>query len=200
MNDTRQTGADALREYLARLPSGPIDNPGNLVPLLAESWPLFTGSDAEAMAPRKLARMERVRWDPPVLEFVVERHGGTARGSSRAALQRWSVDLERTTASCATVGGRQLRPMQPALKVEPIADELVRLVIDGRQDPRLRWWPDGTVRVCVAKILPTGSAAKETLAGRRKRLRVALVERLETDGWSLVKPPETFGRTSAPTP
>jgi hypothetical protein len=199
MNNTR-TVADALREYLGRLPSGPVDNPGDLVPLLAEIWHLFTGSDAEAMEPRKLARMERVRWDPPVLEFVVERHGGTARGSSRAALQGWSVDLERMTASCAKVGSRQCRPMQPALKVEPIADELVRLVIAGRQDPRLRWRPDGTVRVWVTKILPAGSAAKETLAGRRKRLRVALVERLATDGWSLVKPPETFGRTSDPTP
>jgi hypothetical protein len=32
-----------------------------------------------------LGRMEEVVWEPPILSFTVERHGGTVQGSSRAS-------------------------------------------------------------------------------------------------------------------
>ena len=60
------------------------------------------------MAGHKLiGRMENVEWHPPILTFLIERHGGTVLGSARAELQRWTVDLDRRTATCERVGHRQ---------------------------------------------------------------------------------------------
>jgi hypothetical protein len=73
--------------------------------------------------------MEAVAWNPPVLTFRIERHGGTVLGSTRAELQHWHVDLERKTASLVKTGRRQLRPMQPRLNVEPLVEEIVRLIV-----------------------------------------------------------------------
>jgi hypothetical protein len=36
-------------------------------------------------------------------------------------------------------------------------------------------------------VLPAGSAVKETLAGRRKRLREAVAGLIATAGWQMVK-------------
>jgi hypothetical protein len=52
-----------------------------------------------------------------------------------------------------------------------------------QQDHRLKWYADGRVRVLVGVVLPAGSAVKQTLAARRKRIRAALRERLARQGW-----------------
>jgi hypothetical protein len=56
------------------------------------------------MAGYKLSRMKDATWNPPILEFTIERHGGTALGSTRASLQRWEInmDCERRVASRIT--------------------------------------------------------------------------------------------------
>ncbi len=41
----------------------------------------------------------------------------------------------------------------------------------------------GPIRVLIGKFLPDSSAVAQTLAGRRKRLRAALRERLAMEGW-----------------
>jgi hypothetical protein len=46
---------------------------------------------------------------------------------------------------------------------------------------------DGRVRVLVGKVLAGGSAVAQTLAGRRKRFREALRERLAAEGWLEVR-------------
>ena len=107
---------------------------------------------------------------PPLLTFVVERHGGAVMGSTRATLQGWTVDMDKKTVSCVEARHRQLRPMQPPLDVASIAEEIVAKVINKQQNHRLKWYADGRVRVLVGKVLPGGSAVKQTLAARRKRL------------------------------
>ena len=83
------------------------------------------------------------------------------------------------------MGHRQLRPTQPRLNVEPLVEEIVESIMAGPQDHRLKWDDDGLVEVLVGKIIPEGSAAKQTLSGRRKWLRKALLERLEAEGCGL---------------
>lgn len=91
-----------LREYLNTIPPGSIADPRALVPVLAECWAEFDGAGAESMRAAKLHRMEDVSWDPPVLAFVIERHGGTVLGSTRADLQSWGVNVETRTTSCGS--------------------------------------------------------------------------------------------------
>ena len=110
----------ALRAYLAPLQPGPVPDAREVESLLAACWDRFDGGDAEGMSADKLiGRIAQVEWDPPVLSFLIERHGGTVMGSSRAAVHAWNIDVAQMTAHCLAVGHRQLKPMAPRLDVAP---------------------------------------------------------------------------------
>jgi hypothetical protein len=180
--------------YLATGRPGKIADTTDLEPLLAACWHEFTGAYGGMEGYKLLGRMEGVAWEPPVLSFAVERHGGTVEGSSRADLQGWTVNIEQMTIFCEPLGYRQVRPMQPRLKVEPLFEEIVRLILAKEDDDRLQWHEDGSVKVLVGKIIRDDSAVKQTPIGRRKRFREKLVERLEAEGWGLSSYPYTFAR------
>ena len=180
MNDD---SSKALRSYLNATPAGAIGDADDLQGLLEDAWDMFEGSGAERMESSKLAReIEEVQWQPPKLTFVIERHGGTVLGSTRAERQCWEIDLVTRTAVSTRVGHRQLRPMAPRLDVLPIADEVAGAILSGRQAQRLKWFPDGSVRVLIGQIIPTDSGFKTTVEGRRRRFWKALDERLA--GWT----------------
>ena len=174
---------DDLLNYLATLLPGPIPDTGKLARLLADTWHDFSGDDGGMKGHKLLGRMEDVVWHPPLLTFTIERHGGTVMGSTRATLQEWTVDLEKKTVVCVEARHRQLRPNQPRLDVTSIAEEIASQIVKRQQDHRLVWYADGRVRVLVGKVLPEGSAVKQTLAARRKRFRAAVKERLIRQGW-----------------
>lgn len=182
------TKMQQLLEYLRSIPTGKIASAGELASLLAACWGEFDGADAEGMEPYKLlGRMEDIAWDPPHLSFTIERHGGTVKGSTRAELQHWNIDVETRSATCGTGGHRQLQPMQPKLNVKPIAEEIVGLILKRQQDSRLKWNADGSVRIVIGNVLPAGSAVQQTLAGRRKRFRVEVERLLMNYGWHKVR-------------
>ena len=99
-----------LNRHCAALPLGPIADVPTLERLLAAAWNALTGSEGGMEGYKLLDRMEAVVWNPPLLSFLVERHGGTVQGSTRAELQHWHVDVGRKTASLGKIGWRQLRP------------------------------------------------------------------------------------------
>lgn len=174
---------ERLVTYLKQTPEGVITDTAELEELLAECWGEFIG-DYGGMEPRKLlGRMDDVLWRPPILEFVIERHGGTAMGSSRAELQHWTIDVEHRTVTMAEVGYRQISPRVDPLDVKPIADELVTLITRGSKDKRLQWSALGRVRVLTGRIISAGSVPKQTLEGRRRRFLKAMEERLAPHGW-----------------
>jgi hypothetical protein len=177
-----------LRRVLERQPTGALTQGvrEEVLALLAGCWDELEGGDAEAMAPWKLDRAEGLTWEPPVLSFEIERHGGTVMGSSRAERQSWGVNLDEGRAGCCTIGHRQLRPMQPRLNVKPLVEEIGRLIVATHEDERLMWREDGSVRVFVGKIIPDNSAVKQTRVGRRRRFREALHEWLTAKGWQEV--------------
>jgi hypothetical protein len=172
-----------LTNFLAAIPPGPVPAPGDLERLLADSWHDFTGDDGGMTGDKLLGRMEQVVWEPPILTFTIERHGGTVNGSSRASLQEWTLDLENMTARCAEDRFRQVHGRQPRLDVRPLAEEVAKLILLRREDNRLKWYEDGRVRVLVGKVLPDDSAVTQTLAGRRKRFRETMARRLAVEGW-----------------
>ena len=131
----------------------------------------------------KLERMENPCWDPPNLSFTIERHGGMARGSTRAEIQHWNVDIERREVECQEIGYRQVIDRQAPVDVKPIADELSKLIMSSSSDERLKWSADGRVQVLSGKIFPADKASKQTVVGRRKRLLKALEELLAPHSW-----------------
>src|SRR4051794_23218609 len=131
-----------LRELLAPLGPGSMSETTELERSLACCWDEFDGSAEGGMEGDKLlGRMESVGWQPPVLTFVIERHGGIVRGSTRAELQHWSVNLDDATATLSRTGHRQLEPMSPRITTSEMrerAGRLAELIVNGRDDERLR--------------------------------------------------------------
>ena len=108
-------------------------------------------------------------------------------GSSRAHLLGWKLNMSEKTAICYQAGHRQLKPMQERVNVKPIAEEVTRLIINHKEDERLKWNDDGTVRILIGEIFPSGSAVNQTLQGRRKRFKQALDNHLNEAGWQKIK-------------
>ncbi len=156
---------------------------------LAACWHQLHGGNEGGMEPGKLrGRTEDMVWEPPFLRFRVERHGGTALGSSRADLQDWTIDTNEATATVSVGRYRQLHRQEPRLDVRPLAEQLVQLVVDGSDDPRFKRYPHGEIRLLIGEVLPAGSAVLQTLTGRRRRLRAEMSVRLAAAGYEEVGP------------
>ena len=155
-----------------------------VVEFLAEHWDqLDKYVEGGMRGVKAVGRTEQMEWQPPVLSFKIERHGGIALGSSRAELQHWQLD----TADCvATFHGdsyRQKRPKNRMPDVESIAREITPLILERREDDRLHWTRDGKVEILSARILGGQFVPKATLEGWRKRLRKAVLRLIEPHGW-----------------
>ena len=108
--------------------------PADLERLLADCWQEFNGDDGGMTGDKLLGRMEEVVWEPPILSFTIERHGGTVLGSSRAKLQEWMLDMASMTARCAQARFRQVETRQPRLNVVPLAEEVANAIFQRRED------------------------------------------------------------------
>jgi len=177
-----------LQYHCATLPPGPVADIPTLERLLAAVWDELSGDDGGMKAYKLPKRMEKPIWNPPILTFRIERHGAASLGSSRAEIQEWTVDLERLTASVKVAGRRQIGPLNSRLDVKSIAADLCSAILTGKQDERLKWDGTSKVRVLMGNVLPEGSAVKETLAARRKRLRNEISRLLAPEGWKCVRP------------
>ena len=172
-----------LRELLDNCPPGKIASnlEDRVKELLAEVWDMFTGSEEAEMAPYKVTRAEQLQWGPPVLSFIIERHGGTVLGSTRAELQEWYINFETMEASYEEKGYRQLYPTAERWKAEPVAKEIAKLILENKEDPRIQWVGDNRVKILTSKIIPT--SYRQTLIGRKRRFYRALDEILGPFGW-----------------
>ena len=153
--------------------------------LLAACWDDLRGGHLTNMDATKLHRIEDPSWHPPFLEFWIERHGQTVNGSTRATAHKWRVNLDALTADIVEEKRRQLYSMDKRLNVKPIADSLVKAIIEGRRDDRLKIGRDGSVRLNVSLIIP--ATFQQTTTARRKRLRQHLDELLKPHGWEQIR-------------
>ena len=178
-----------LRHYLSGLKPGPLDAPSKARSLLADAWPDLEGSwETNLYAHKVSIRGEDLIWNPPNLEFAIERHGRTVNGSTRADVHHWIVDVEKGTTTWSKGTHRQLYKMNPPLKVQPLAEEIAGLITGESEDDRLRWRPDGSVQVQIGKVIPGGGVIPaQTTGGRRKRFRKALEEILDPKSWEVVR-------------
>jgi hypothetical protein len=177
-----------LKEHLSATPPGPVDA-SEIDHLLAATWDQIEGADAGGMTSTKIiGRLESVKWEPPLLTFIVERHGGTVLGSTRAELQTWEINLETLAAALYEAGRyRRVSPTNPPMNVQPMAEEICALILEHADDKRLRWRPDGTVAVKIGEIIPAGPLPKQTLTGRRKRFRAALERMIAETGGQTIR-------------
>lgn len=172
-----------LRDHLIAVPNGKIKDTSKVDSLLAQCWDDLAGKQGGMSAEKLFNRTEDMEWNSPILTFRIERHGGTVFGSAYAELQYWMVNVETGIAKVAEINSkRRVKPLQPSLDVNPIAEEIVGLILAGTNDERLKWYGDAKVRISISKIIPNLSAPKQTIAGRRKRLGKAIEARLKQHG------------------
>jgi hypothetical protein len=109
-------------------------------------------------------------------------------GSTRGALHCWTIDLDKWTADCdAHYSYRQIHERDAPLRIRPLVDEIAQLILDGKDDKRLKWFGGrAQVRVLVREFI-SGRFA-QTREGRRKKLRLGLNAALEPRGWQSVPP------------
>jgi hypothetical protein len=184
---------EELRQQLNGLGTGPVTDPSMIESLLCACWDELDGDVGGMTSDKLFGRTETLIWTPPHLTFMIERHGGTVMGSSRAALQHWTIDVTDGSRACSRASHRQLKPMSPRLDVTPLAEELATRILRGIADHRLKWIPPDRVRVLISTTIPGAGAAKQTIDGRRKRFWKELDNRLEA-GW--VRKRDTYSHRS----
>jgi hypothetical protein len=185
-----------LANVLRGIPSGAIQASmiDELFRLVVASWGEFSGSGDTSMGAWKILREEgpeRVTWNPPCLSFVIDRHGGTVLGSTRAEKQEWTLNLEKRTANQAQIGYRQLRPNAKPLDVKPLADGVCKAVQEGPSstshlvsDGTIVWKNDDQLAVFHGQIVR--GEYQQTVSGRRRRFIADLKTKMELIGWELV--------------
>jgi len=185
MNDV----VNELRRFLSRVNPGRVMKAevATLEDLLAGAWDAFAIYGG-GMEPGKLyGRMENVEWEDPQLSFQIERHGATARGSTRAELQTWLFDTSMMTGTCCDTRQRQLKNQQRRLDLVPLAKEVFEKILARAPDARLTWYSPDSAKVNIAAIIPS-IGPKQTITGRRKRFREELGSMLEPHGWKKTRP------------
>lgn len=182
-NHERSPAVENLYRHCTTLPPGPVADELSLRRLLADAWDDF-GSDDGGMEPYKLLRpLEAVSWSPPVLSFVIERHGGLAVGGTRAERQHWHVDVEAGTATLGMVGWRQNKPQSDDFPVKATAAEVIEAIRNGQKHDRLQWDGPNKVKLMTTKLFPEGSGYRRTVEGQRKRFRSYVTEALLAESW-----------------
>jgi hypothetical protein len=194
----------ALMSFLNCQLPGPLANEEQLETLLVSAWDeLGSSADGGMQSCYKLrGRMENVAWNPPILSFRIERHGGTVNGSVYAEMQQWDVNCEKGVANYDkfTSRRRQVAAKDRALKVAPIAREMADVIRRRVADDRVKWLSSTEVKVLISEVI-SGAGAQQTVSGRRKRFYAGLQLELAESGWTKranspvfeLKPPRAEG-------
>jgi hypothetical protein len=175
-----------LKSYLNSQRPGPLAKDEQLETLLVGAWDKLDGSADGGMESYKLkGRMENVAWNPPILSFQIERHGGTVNGSIYAEMQQWDVDCEKGVANYDKFNSRrrQVAAKDRPLKVAPIAKEIADVIRGGIADDRVKWLSSSEAKVLISEVIP-GGGPQQTVSGRRKRFYTALQHELAETGWT----------------
>jgi hypothetical protein len=193
-----QESLETLRQFLDAQSGGDLVDAQTLATLLAPIWNRLDGSDASAMTADKLDRLEAPSWSPPLLVFRIERHGGTVLGSSRGEIQQWTLNLDALTVGVSNVSHRQLVPRRKRLDINSIAARIAATIREGADEQWLEWSSDRSeVRVLSTHFINPDRAPKDTLDGRRRRLKRALCDELAKIGWAPMSQPGRYRRTGA---
>lgn len=175
----------ALSDFLNGCLPGSLPCTDELRCLLAEEWSTFEGSDQFATNDRKFTPdrvLTDVEWCPPLLSFVIERHGAIVGGGSGTAdLYRWELNVIQSIATATRAGGRRVRPAAPALDVGPLVKRVVSAIVSKEIAPFLKWKGEDTVEILIGTLI-RNEGPKTTVEGRRKRLREAITAELAKAG------------------
>ena len=163
------------------MPVGPLLGGEEFERMVWDEWHTFDGS-RKMDGYKLLHRMENPVWQPPVLSFSIERHGGTVNGSTRAEVQNWELNVLRRTADIVSTRRRQLHAMAKRVDVKPIAQKVAKDILGERESKKFKRFPDGHIKIKISEVIPNDGFS-QTIRGRRRRFREALRTLLVEQGW-----------------
>src|ERR1035441_6328735 len=112
---------EKLQTLMGQTTPGRIHWTPEVEEVLASCWHNLNGGEEGGMEGYKLKnRMESVLWNPPILEFDIERHGATVNGSVYAGVQHWTVNVDTDEAHLGGERRRQVHAKDARLKMEPL--------------------------------------------------------------------------------
>ena len=124
----------------------------------------------------RVDRVENLRREDDLVRFEIERHGETVRGSSRGQVHHWVIDTRRRERWIEMKTVRQVSE-----RAKPVViDQYVKPILDGIEsaDPRVvSSRANGSVRINIEALIPN-VGYRQTVQGRRRRLRMRLNEEL----------------------
>ena len=186
-----------LRDLLKSIPAGPLDYPQHqeILEAFNRAYEYFDGALDTSMSVKKLNRIENLSWNPPVISFNIERHGGTVHGSSRADVYQWGLNVNTGEAGY-TKTHRQLRRMDKRLNTKALAEATAKLITAKKKHAHLKWITPIRVQVQIAPLIPHTN--NQTTLERRRRFRMQLTEILWPKGWRFVEgtSPHTYEKCS----
>lgn len=184
MTKTSEDAMERLRQFLEKLATGLIteDQQPDLLSALYHAWDKIEGGAAGSMTKDKVDRAKSIEWKPPMLSFVIERHGAFVRGSNRAELVGWNVDVSIGKATNYLHGHRELRPKDKKLDVKELVSRIVALLSSEQACEALTRKGDSEIEIHVGALIPD-EGPKQTAAGRRKRFRTELIKVMGMHGW-----------------
>ena len=77
--------------------------------------------------------------------------------------------------------------MAEPVRVGGLADEIADAIINNRESPSLKRYPDGRVKVLIGTIIPD-IGFQQTIGGRRRRFRASLESQIAAHGWAVAAP------------
>ena len=178
-----------LNKHLTALPAGPISNEGTVRLLLYDAWDdLLIADDGGFKKDNHIYRVVNLVWDSPCLTFEIERHGGVARGSIRAEIQKWTINVQSHFADYIVSGLKQMRPPNLPVDMAPIVTRVTSSISDQSDDPWITWLDQerSRCRLNIPLIIPD-QGPSQAVRESRKRLNEDLAQTLAPSGWALEK-------------
>lgn len=184
MTKTSENIMERLRQFLQKIPPGtiPAERQPDLWSVLYDVWDKIEGGAKGKMTKDKIYRAKTMEWSPPILSFVVGRHGAFVNGSSKEEFVGWNVDVSTGKAVSYDNGYRQLRPKDRILDVKVLVANIVTALSSGQDHGAITRKSDAEIALHVGVIIPD-VWPKQTVAGRRKRFRTELVKMMAIHGW-----------------
>ena len=117
----------------------------------------------------------------------IARHGATAQGSTRELIHQWQINLDEKTVEYTAIGHRQIAPkltdaelIRKAISVSEAIKAAPRSNFNS--DFQLTWISSTECRIRPSALIP-GRTPKQTVAGRRRRMREILQQQVKAIGW-----------------
>ena len=183
-----------LRQHLYSLLDESLAWPSDeLLDLLALWWIDNRTRFTRQMDARKARRILRIWWDPPVLQFTIERHPGPWEQT-----QGWRYDFDTNRAELISEQGVRMNPPYTGKQVERDAKRIVRAVVSGGKHTFLN--NEGSlIRIWMGRIKSTRPVPYvlpgRTARGRQDRLKAKVAELMESNS-EFERVPDTETRGS----